>query len=470
MRCRHLLTAFTASGWRRNRFRLREPYAFLCFGLCALFMVPGLNGCGRAARPFTPVTITLLDPGWPDSEFVQWRKHEEEDFMRETGILVRDLPAPETAVDQLVLWRNLLENPSEAPDVFAIDVIWPRVMAGYSLPLNPYLSDTAQDFPSLVANDMVNGELVAMPYHADAGLLFYRADLLQAYGYQAPPDTWDELEKMAARIQKGERSKGKKDFWGFVWQGAASEALTCNALEWQASEGGGEIIEADGSVTVNNRDTIRAWERAGRWVGSISPPSVVAYREWDSLNIWRSGNAAFMRNWPTSFVTSQSERSATRGKFGVTLLPRGRAGHTGTLGGASLSVFRGTRHPREAVALVRYLVRRDVELRRITATSQPPVFPELFDDPSALSWTPHLAKLKELFRDGVVARPSTIAGAKYVEVSQAYFTAVHSVLTRQMSASEAAANLEKDLVRLTGFHSRQTSGPGVKSTSQHSRN
>lgn len=213
MRCRHLLTAFTASGWRRNRFRLREPYAFLCFGLCALFMVPGLNGCGRAARPFTPVTITLLDPGWPDSEFVQWRKHEEEDFMRETGILVRDLPAPETAVDQLVLWRNLLENPSEAPDVFAIDVIWPRVMAGYSLPLNPYLSDTAQDFPSLVANDMVNGELVAMPYHADAGLLFYRADLLQAYGYQAPPDTWDELEKMAARIQKGERSKGKKDFW-----------------------------------------------------------------------------------------------------------------------------------------------------------------------------------------------------------------------------------------------------------------
>jgi trehalose/maltose transport system substrate-binding protein len=429
----------------------------------------GLTACTGGARPPIPVTITLLDPGWPDREFVQWRKHEEEDFMRETGILVRDLPAPETAIDQLALWRKLLENPSEAPDVFAIDVIWPPVMADYSLPLNRYLSDTAADFPSLVVNDMVNGELVALPYHADAGLLFYRTDLLRKYGYRAPPDTWDELEKMAARIQEGERSKGERDFWGFVWQGAASEALTCNALEWQASEGGGLIIGQDGTITVNNRDTIRAWERAARWVGSISPPSVVAYREWDSLNIWRSGNAAFMRNWPTSFVTSQSEGSAIRGRFAATLLPRGRAGHVGTLGGASLSVFRGTRHSPEAVALVRYLVRRDVEFNRILATSQPPVFPELFDDPSALRAAPHLAKLKELFRDGVVARPSTVAGTKYIEVSQAYVTAVHSVLTGRTSASEAAADLEKALVLLTGFHPRKDFPSVDAKISRHSR-
>jgi DNA-binding NtrC family response regulator len=27
---------------------------------------------------------------------------------------------------------------------------------------------------------------------------------------------WDEPEKMADRIQRGERSRGKKQFWGFV--------------------------------------------------------------------------------------------------------------------------------------------------------------------------------------------------------------------------------------------------------------
>lgn len=451
MKRRHALTLFHTIRYSADRFTVPIRRGLRGVGISVVFLIPVLCGCNGTPPKTAPVTITLLDPGWLDKPFIDWRKHEEEEFTRETGILVKDLPAPETAIDQLALWHKLLKNTSEAPDVFAIDVIWPAMTAEYSLPLDAYRVDTAQDFPSLVANDTVGGRLIALPYHADTGLLFYRNDLLRAYGYQAPPATWDELEKMATRIQNGERSKGHRDFWGFVWQGAPSEALTCNALEWQASEGGGRIIEPDGRVSVNNPDAARSWQRAARWVGSISPPGVVAYREWDTLNIWRSGNAAFMRNWPTSYLTSQSNGSSVRGKVAVSLLPGGRAGRTGTLGGASLSVFRGTQHPKEAVALVRYLVRRDVELNRIIASSQPPVFPELFDDPSVLKTMPHFAELKKLLQNGVVVRPSTVAGANYEQVSEAYFTAVHSVLTKQSKASEAAAKLEKDLVQLTGL-------------------
>jgi trehalose/maltose transport system substrate-binding protein len=413
-----------------------------------------LEGCGGHTLPPAPVTVTLLDPGWLDKEFVSWRKHEEEEFTRETGILVKDLPAPETAIDQLALWRMLLEDSSDAPDVFAIDVIWPAFMAHYSLPLTQYLADSRQDFPMLVANDTVDGQLVAMPYHVDTGLLFYRTDLLHEYGYKAPPSTWHELEQMAARIQKGERSKGKKDFWGFVWQGAPSEALTCNALEWQASEGGGRIIEADRTISVNNPRTVRAWQRAAAWVGSISPPSVVAYREWDALNIWHSGNAAFMRNWPTSYVTS--ENSAIGNKFAATLLPAGSAGRAATLGGASLSVYRGTRHPKEAAALVRFLCRRDVELARAIATSQPPVMSEIYGLPEVVRKRPHFAQLEQVFQSGIVERPSNVTGAKYEEVSAAYFNEVHAVLTNQKSASEAASDLEAELQKITGFATRET--------------
>jgi trehalose/maltose transport system substrate-binding protein len=102
---------------------------------------------------------------------------------------------------------------------------------------------------------------------------------------------------MARQIQAGERTKGNKNFWGYVWQGAASEALTCDALEWQVSEGGSAILDEKGKVAVNNAQNIRAWERAARWVGSISPPGVVAHKEWDAQNIWLGGKAAFMRNW-----------------------------------------------------------------------------------------------------------------------------------------------------------------------------
>src|SRR3984893_17222711 len=137
----------------------------------------------------------------------------------------------------------------------------------------------------------------------------------------------------------------KKECWGFVWQGAASEALTCNALEWQASDGGGQIIEADGAISVNNPHAIRAWQRATRWVGSISPPSVVGYREWDSLNAWVAGDAAFMRNWPTAYLDSQAAGSPIRNKFDLALLPGGKAGRVGTLGGAGLAGSRFAAHP-----------------------------------------------------------------------------------------------------------------------------
>ena len=121
----------------------------------------------------------------------------------------------------------------------------------------------------------------------------YRADLLRQYGYREPPKTWDELgENGALRIQAGERAKGHKDFWGYVWQGGVTEDLTCSGLEWQVSEGGGRIIENDQTISVNNPQTIRAWQNATRWVGSISPTSVVAFEKWDAENVLEVGESS----------------------------------------------------------------------------------------------------------------------------------------------------------------------------------
>jgi trehalose/maltose transport system substrate-binding protein len=51
----------------------------------------------------------------------------------------------------------------------------------------------------------------------------------------------------------------------------------------------------------------------------------------------------------------------------------------------------------------------------------------------------------------MVSRPSDVAGKKYEDVTDAYIHAVHSVLTGEQSAPEAAAALENELVRTTGF-------------------
>jgi hypothetical protein len=51
----------------------------------------------------------------------------------------------------------------------------------------------------------------------------------------------------------------------------------------------------------------------------------------------------------------------------------------------------------------------------------------------------------------MVSRPSTVAAKEYQHVTDAYIQAVHSVLTREKDAPQAAAALENALVRITGF-------------------
>jgi trehalose/maltose transport system substrate-binding protein len=239
----------------------------VCIVLLSLF----LEGCARPSVQ-EPVTLTLLEE-WTTKTFHEGRQQELQQFTRETGIRVKLLPSPESAREKLALWQELLRTGASGPDVYGIDVIWTRILNEYFIDLKPYFAnEISLQFPAITASYTVDNKLVAVAYRADMGLLFYRADLLRQYGYREPPRTWDELEVMAARIQAGERAKGKKEFWGFVWQGGATEALTCNALEWQASEGGGQIIETDQMISVNNPHAIRAWQRAARWVGSISPP------------------------------------------------------------------------------------------------------------------------------------------------------------------------------------------------------
>jgi trehalose/maltose transport system substrate-binding protein len=417
--------------------------------VCVVLFSLLLGSCTR--QPVhEPVTLTLLEE-WTTKTFNEARQQELQQFTGETGIRVKLLPSPESAREKLALWQDLLRTGASGPDVYGIDVIWTRILNDYFIDLKPYFAgEIAGNFPAITASYTVDNKLVAIAYRADIGLLFYRTDLLREYGYREPPGTWDELEIMAARIQAGERAKGKKEFWGYVWQGGATEALTCNALEWQASEGGGQIIEKDQTISVNNPGAIRAWQRAARWVGSISPPGIRGYVEADALNVWIAG-AAFMRNWPTAFVDGQAAGSPIRNKFDITVLPAGKEGRKGTLGGAGLGVSKFSAHPREAVELVRFLSRKDVQTKRSRVLFVPPTLPALYDAPDVLGPNPGFARLREAFQTGIVARPSNVTGAKYPDVSEAYIRTVHSVLTGEKGAPEAAASLENELIRITGF-------------------
>ena len=439
--------------------RAKWPVTLKIAALAILFL-PLERMSSTSPRPSEPVTLVLLFNDWEIPDRMPGSDQPLEEFTRETGIKVKLLAPPEGSLNALALWKELLQKGSTTPDLYGIDLIWAQILSSYFLDLKSYFgSDLSSAGPLLLSSYSDGDRLVAMPFQTNIGVLLYRTDLLRKYGYKAPPKTWDELEKMAARIQAGERQAGKKDFWGYVWQGAAAEGLTCNALEWQVSEGGGHIIEPNATVSVNNPNTIRSWKRAARWVGAISPPGVVAYREWDSLNVWGSGNSAFHRTWESherlAHLTGMPVGDTVignlmEGKVGVTSLPTGSAGGASTLGGSGLAVSRFSAHPQETLQLIRYLLRARAKSLQAQYENKSDVQLEFSNLPPVLSLDPRLRSSSQRW-DGIVTRPTIVAGMKYEDVTRAYINAVHSVLTHQQGAAEAAASLEKQLIQMTGF-------------------
>ena len=254
---------------------------------------------------------------------IPWEEAAVAKFADATGIDVTRTSGPVSATDRLAQYQQLMAAQASDVDAMMIDVIWPGIFATHAVDLSQAIGWQGQKYiDRIVQNNTVNGALVGIPWYTDAGLLYYRTDLLAKYGLENPPETWADLEKMAKTIQDGERASNP-DFQGFVWQGAAYEGLTCDGLEWQYSSGGGDIIDKDAKVTVNNPQAIAAFERAKGWIGTISPQGVTTYMEEEARGVWQAGNAAFMRNWPYAYAPGQDPGSAIRDKFDVTLVPMG---------------------------------------------------------------------------------------------------------------------------------------------------
>jgi len=131
-----------------------------------------------------------LDRRWDDALIAK--------FKQLTGITVQTVrPGNDTTA---VLANYLRDVGSGSPDgdVYAIDIVWPGILAAHAEDLLPTRGGLQDMLPALVQNDTVNGKLVAVPYFIEVSLLYYRSDLLQKYHFRLPPRTWNELEQSRA--------------------------------------------------------------------------------------------------------------------------------------------------------------------------------------------------------------------------------------------------------------------------------
>ena len=353
---------------------------------------------------------------------------------------VVDEELPSNTDEQHRFYVINLEGESDDFDVLALDVIWVSEFsrAGWVLPLDELLTPADRDdfFHGTLEAVSYGGQVNAVPWFIGAGLLYYRKDLLEERGLQAPR-TWSELVRIAEAV-----TAGRDDLHGFVWQGKQYEGLVCNALEYMWSRRGGVFDKGELALDRPENSEALALLRDLVHEHRVSPDFVLTLTEEPARRTFQRGGAVFMRNWPYARRLLQSEGSPVKGKVGVTVLPSFE-GHLpqATLGGWHLGVNRFSRHPEAAKKFVRFMTSFEAQKTLAMSAEYHPTRRWAYRDPDLLAHDPFLRELLPIFES---ARPRPVT-PYYTMISQVLQLEVSAILARIRDPAEAMGSAQRQI-------------------------
>lgn len=428
-----------------------------------LMLLTGSIGIACAESP--PEVVSTTSKPQVTLHFVSWKPDHprvwEDALARFTAShphisVVREL-APHSSTAYHDLLTQKLKNGDTSVDVFFMDVIWvPEFAAArWARPLDDkFLPAMQQAFlPATTEVGRYEQHLYGVPSRIDAGLLYYRKDLLAKYGFDAPT-TWEELIRQAETILTAERTVSPT-LQGYVAQFKQYEGLVCNMLEVIEAHGG-SLLTADGSrsalSTAPALDAI-AFVR-NRLIGRITSRAALTYQEPESLSLFLQGQAIFHRNWPYAWeLANNPARSIVAGQVGVAPLPGTTSGrHAAALGGWLYGISASSQHPEEAWALIEFLSGEAMQRRFAQEAGIAPSRTALFSDPDLLAASPQLRNHLAILQ-AATPRPRSPIYPALSHLLQRYFSralAVHDLDLRQEAAiTDAHINRLLALTRLS---------------------
>lgn len=329
---------------------------------------------------------------------------------------------------------------SASPDVYMGDVIWPAQFgkAGLAVPLSSYLPSSYWNgfAPGLVQGATYKGQVMGAPFFEDQGFLYYRKDLLTKAGMSVPK-TWEQLESDAVTLVH----KGLVKY-GYVWEGASYEGLTCNFMEYLGSAGGTVLNSGETSATVNSAAGKKALSFMDSLISSgASPKAVTTFQEPQAMAAFDAGQAAFLRNWDYAYANSQtaSSPSSVVGKVGVAPLPT-FAGQTypGTsnIGGWNLYINPHSKNVAADLTFIKWMTGSTAQTILGTKYTEIPTLESVRSSSAVANASPVLAVAPHT---RLIPRPAQTP--QYPKVSQAIYTNVNSMLSGATSPSTALSNM-----------------------------
>jgi multiple sugar transport system substrate-binding protein len=328
---------------------------------------------------------------------------------------------------------------SATPDVFMGDVIWPAQFGAHQLavPLSTYLpaSYWNQFAPGLVTGATYKGQIYGSPLFEDQGFLYYRKDLL-AKEHLAVPTTWEQLESESETLQKAGLVK-----YGFVWQGASYEGLTCNYMEYLTDAGGTVTNSTYTSADLNSAASVKAVTFMRSLVTTgVSPAAVTTFQEAQAMSTFASGQAAFLRNWDYAYADSQVPGTPTVGKVGVAPLPtfagQPYPGYS-NIGGWNLYINPHSKNIAADLTFIKFMASTTAQDVLAVQYSEIPTVQSVRTSPQVIAESPVLATVP---KTRLVPRPA--GTPNYPQLSTAIYTNVNSALAGSASPSAAMSSAQ----------------------------
>lgn len=362
-------------------------------------------------------------------------------FETESGIRVIDEILPASSDVQHQYYITTLEGGASDLDVLSMDVVWvPEFSrAGWLLDLSDKVSqaERADFFPAPIDACTYRGRLFGVPWYIDAGVLYYRRDLLEKYGL-AVPQTYPELAQAARTVLDGEDDP---ELYGFLWQGKQYEGLVCATLEVLSSFGG-EVLEG-GNVGIASPESVAAFRFIQELLASgVSPRLVATADEESTRTLFGAGKAVFLRNWVYAWNLFERPGSAVEGKVGLAPIPPGPQGTGGsTLGGWQLGISRQSRHPEEAWALIEFLTRPESQAYLSRTIGYRPARRSLYVDPELAKENPILPKLLPVVER---ARPRPVTPL-YLALSQVLQSEISAIVAGVKPVEDALDDAQHEI-------------------------
>jgi multiple sugar transport system substrate-binding protein len=367
----------------------------------------------------------------------------------ESGITVEYREMPADSGQYFDKLRTEFQAGGATIDVIGGDVIWPVQFAA-----NGWIADLSELFTEELQSEYLDapiqantykGGIYGVPFFTDAGMLYYRKDLLEKAGNSEPPKTWDEVVDLSRKIVDAGDAQ-----YGLVFQGAEYEGGVCNGCEYIWGSGGNILDEQNLSrVVIDSPEAAAGLETERMLVAEgVAPEAVAVYKEQESHTAFLSGAYAFIRNWPYMFglAADPAISSLKPEQLGIAPLPVSNDGDQSysALGGWNFFVSETSEKKEQAWEFIKFMGEPEQQSFFAINGSLLPTRKALYEDQKVLKDSPAVELAKEVTQN---ARPRP-THPFYSDMSLALSQAFNENVKGITSPEQTVTNLQAELQRL----------------------